>query len=87
MTDVALARAAGVSVAGGPVAAKPLEVALQLLELKWQTFVGEGGGPDADDDEPPGAGSRSGAGGGLPGRRDGERSERTAAGCAAHHRR
>eukprot|EP00965_Chrysotila_dentata_P223829 6193815-Pleurochrysis_carterae.AAC.1 len=38
MTDEALARAAGVSVAGGPVAAKPLEVALQFLELKWQTL-------------------------------------------------
>eukprot|EP00965_Chrysotila_dentata_P054952 1824207-Pleurochrysis_carterae.AAC.2 len=52
MTDGPLAQAVGISVAGGPVAAKPLEVALQLLELNWQTLVGEGGVPEADDNEP-----------------------------------
>eukprot|EP00965_Chrysotila_dentata_P192084 6174959-Pleurochrysis_carterae.AAC.1 len=52
MTDEPLAQVVGISVAGGPVAAKPLEVALQLMELNWQALVGEGGVPEADDDEP-----------------------------------
>eukprot|EP00965_Chrysotila_dentata_P161100 5319499-Pleurochrysis_carterae.AAC.1 len=51
MVGETLARAAGVSVAGGPAAPKPLDRALQLLELEWQTLVGEGGAPEADDEE------------------------------------
>eukprot|EP00965_Chrysotila_dentata_P104164 3439702-Pleurochrysis_carterae.AAC.1 len=51
MVGETLAKAAGVSVAGGPAAPKPLERALQLLELEWQLLVGEGGAPEADDEE------------------------------------
>eukprot|EP00965_Chrysotila_dentata_P144144 4761503-Pleurochrysis_carterae.AAC.1 len=46
-----LTQAAGIRVEGGEVAKKPLDRALQLLELEWQTLVGEGA-QTADDDAP-----------------------------------
>eukprot|EP00965_Chrysotila_dentata_P131657 4353251-Pleurochrysis_carterae.AAC.1 len=44
-----LTQAAGIRVERGEVAEKPLDRALQLPELEWQTLVGEGA-QTADDD-------------------------------------
>eukprot|EP00965_Chrysotila_dentata_P018896 629794-Pleurochrysis_carterae.AAC.1 len=52
LVDKPLAQAAGVYVEGGAIAEQPLERALQLLELEWQTLVGDGGEQLAGADEP-----------------------------------
>eukprot|EP00965_Chrysotila_dentata_P101840 3361833-Pleurochrysis_carterae.AAC.1 len=44
-----LAQAAGIRVEGGEVAEKPLKRALELLQLEWQTLVGEGAQAEDDD--------------------------------------